>query len=167
MTVLIVMAIFDYAWTKYQWLRNNKMTKTEVKDERKAMEGDEETKRKIQAKGLARIAQRLRESVPQADVIITNPTHFSVALKYDRGNMSAPIVVAKGQDHLALKIREIAKEFNIPILERKPLARALYASCEVGTEIPHDLFKAVAEVLAYVYRLKNPWGYQKQQSGGK
>jgi flagellar biosynthetic protein FlhB len=164
MTILILMATFDYVYSKFQWLKNNKMTKAEVKDERKAMEGDEETKRKIQHKGLARIAQRLRESVPRADVIITNPTHFSVALRYDRGTMSAPIVVAKGQDFIALKIREIAKEHGIPILERKPLARALYASCEVGSEIPQELFKAVAEVLAYVYKLKNPHQAQQQRT---
>ena len=159
MYVLIAFAIFDYFWSKFQWLKQNKMTKVEVKDERKAIEGDEATKRKIQQKGLQRIMQRIQESVPQADVVITNPTHYSVALSYDRDKMSAPRVVAKGRGHLALRIREIARESGVPMVERKPLARALYASVEVGSEIPGELFKAVAEVLAYVYKLKNPYKY--------
>ena len=160
--ILIAIAIFDYVWGKFQWMKQNKMTKDEVKDERKSVEGDETTKRKIVAKGLQRIMQRLSFSVPKADVVVTNPTHFAVALKYDRKSMKAPMVVAKGKDHIALKIREIARESGVPILERKQLARSLYASVEVGREIPFELFKAVAEVLAYVYRLKNPWGYKNQ-----
>jgi flagellar biosynthetic protein FlhB len=154
--VLIAFAIFDYFYTKWQWLRENRMTKQEVKDEKKSIEGDEATKRKIQSKGLQRIMERIQSSVPQADVVITNPTHFAVALKYDRDSMVAPKVVAKGKGFLALRIRKIAKAADVPVLERKLLARALYASCEVGTEIPKDLFKAVAQVLAYVYKLKNP-----------
>jgi flagellar biosynthetic protein FlhB len=152
--VLIALAAFDIVWGKFQWLRTNKMTKQEVKDERKATEGDETMRRKIIAKGMQRLAQRLKKTVPKADVIVTNPTHFAVALRYDRENSAAPIVVAKGADFMAFRIREIAQEHGIPILERKALARALYASTEVGREIPRDLFKAVAEVLAYVYRLK-------------
>ena len=155
--VLIAIAIFDYVYGKFRWLQQNKMTKNEVKDERKAVEGDEETKRTIVLKGRARIQQRLRETVPTADVIITNPTHYSVALKYDRATMAAPVVVAKGRNFIALKIREIARERGIPVLERKPLARALYGSVEIGAVIPRELFKAVAEVLAYVYRLKSPY----------
>jgi flagellar biosynthetic protein FlhB len=154
MLVLAVLAIFDWFWSKFQWLKNNKMTKAEVKDERKAVEGDEETKRRIQAKGLQRIIQRIKQTVPQADVIVTNPTHFAVAIKYDKEKMNAPMIVAKGADHLAARIREIAQEAGIPILERKILARALYFSTEVGSEIPRDLFRAVAEVLAYIYKLK-------------
>lgn len=164
MKVLIVFAIFDYFWGRHQWLKQNKMTKAEVKDERKAVEGDEDTKRKIQQKGLQRIIQRLRQTVPKADVVVTNPTHFAVALKYDRDNMSAPQVVAKGKDHMALRIRELAKESGVPILERKTLARALFASVEVGNSIPKELYRAVAEVLAYVYKLKNPFRAQQQQS---
>jgi len=166
--VLIAFAIFDYFWSKYMWLRQNKMTKEEVKDERKSVEGDEKTKRKMQAKGLQRIMERIRSSVPQADVVITNPTHYAIALKYDRDTMRAPKVLAKGKGFLALRIREMAKEAGVPILERKPLARALYASAEVGSEIPYDLFKAVAEVLAYVYRLKNKStpGQQVVHEGG-
>ncbi len=163
MYILIAIAIFDVVWGKFQWLKQNKMTKEEVKDERKAVEGDEQTKRRIVAKGLQRIAQRLRQSVPKADVIVTNPTHYAVALKYDRGIMKAPTVVAKGTGFMALKIREIAKEAGVPILERKPLARALFASVEVGKEIPLELYKAVAEVLAYVYKLKNPWAHRQNE----
>lgn len=165
--VLIPLAIFDYAWGKFQWLKKNKMTKQEVTDERKAVEGDETVKRKIQAKGMQRLLQRIRNSVPQADVVVTNPTHYSVALKYDRETMSAPVVVAKGKGFVALRIRELAREAGVPVLERKPLARALYASVEVGATIPHELFKAVAEVLAYVYRLKNPYKKYANQSAGK
>lgn len=155
--VLIGLSLFDFFYGKFRWLKQNKMTKEEVKDERKSIEGDEETKRSIMRKGWARIQQRLRETVPTADVIVTNPTHYSVALKYDRTTMAAPIVVAKGKNFIALKIREIARENGIPVLERKPLARALYSSVEIGAVIPRELFKAVAEVLAYVYRLKNPY----------
>ncbi len=156
MYVLIALAIFDYVWGYFQWLKVNKMTKQEVKEERKSVEGDEEIKRRIQMKGLQRIMQRIQETVPMADVVVTNPTHFAVALKYERGKMTAPLVVAKGVDFLAQRIKEIARESGIPVLERRSLARALYSSTEVGSEIPYELFKAVAEVLAYVYRLKNP-----------
>lgn len=167
MKVLIMFALFDYFWSKHQWLKQNKMTKPELKDERKAVEGDEETKRKIQQKGMQRIVQRIRQTVPKADVIITNPTHYAVALKYDRDSMAAPTVVAKGADHLALRIREIAKESGVPILERKTLARALYGSVEVGSTIPKELYRAVAEVLAYVYKLKNPFRRTQQAEGVK
>ena len=156
MYVFFALAVIDYVWGQFQWLKKNKMTKEEVKEERKSVEGDETMRRKMIAKGMARIAQKLRKSVPKADVIVTNPTHYAVALQYDRKRHSAPIVVAKGTDFIALRIREIAAEHGIPILERKALARALYSSTEVGTEIPRDLFKAVAEVLAFVYRLKRP-----------
>lgn len=157
MYIMFGVAAFDYFYGKYRWFRINKMTKDEVKDERKATEGDDTTRRKIIAKGLQRIAQRIATTVPKATVVITNPTHYAVALQYERGIMKAPKVVAKGTDYLAMRIREIAKEAGVPIVERKSLARALYASVEVGNEIPYDLFKAVAEVLAYVYKLKNAW----------
>ena len=154
--IFIAFAAFDYFYTRYLWFRQNKMTKEEVKDEHKMVEGDETTKRRIQAKGLQRVMQRIKTAVPKADVVVTNPTHYAVALKYDRGTMAAPVVVAKGADHLALRIREIARESGVPVLERKLLARALYGSTEVGSTIPRELFKAVAEVLAYVFRLRNP-----------
>jgi flagellar biosynthetic protein FlhB len=163
MYILFAISIGDVAWGKYQWLRQNKMTKDEVKDERKAVEGDETMRRKIIAKGQQRLVNKLKSSVPKADVVVTNPTHYAVALKYDRDRFAAPIVVAKGTDFMAQRIREIAAEHGIPILERKALARALYASTEVGSEIPRDLFRAVAEVLAYVYRMKRP----RQQAGAR
>ncbi|MCI5064404.1 flagellar biosynthesis protein FlhB [bacterium] len=164
LSVLIAFAIFDYFFTKWQWLRQNRMTKEEVKDERKSLEGDEKTKRQIQAKGLQRIVERIQNSVPQADVVITNPTHYAIALRYDRETMAAPKVVAKGKGFLALRIRKIAKEAGVPVLERRLLARALYAATEVGTEIPADMFRAVAQVLAYVYKLKNPHAAQQWSS---
>ena len=156
MYVLIILAIIDWFWGKYQWLRQNKMTKEEVKDERKAQEGDETTKKKIQMKGFQRIWMRIKKSVPRADVVITNPTHYAVALKYERNKMGAPVILAKGKGFLALRIREIAREHGIPVLERKPLARALYDTGEIGKEIPYELYRAVAEVIAYIYRLRNP-----------
>jgi flagellar biosynthetic protein FlhB len=154
--VLVAFALFDFVYGKFQWLRLNKMTKDEVKDEKKAIEGDEATRRRIISKGMQRITQRIKASVPKAHVIITNPTHYAVALKYERGIDDAPIVVAKGRGEIALRIREIAKEAGVPIIERKVLARALYASARVGSIIPNDLFKAVAEVFAYLYRVKTP-----------
>lgn len=162
MYVLIAMAIFDYSYGKYQWLRNNKMTKEEVKDERKAQEGDEATKRMILSEGMKRMWHRMQMAVRKADVIITNPTHYAVAIQYDKASMRAPVVVAKGRGFVALRIREIATENQIPVVERKPLARALFASCEVGSEIPYELYRAVAEVLAYVYRLRNPWAQHRK-----
>ena len=155
--VLILLAIIDYVWGRFQWLKQNKMTKDEVKDERRSIEGDEETRRRIQWKGIQRVVQRIKNSVKQADVVITNPTHYAVALKYDRDSMVAPQVVAKGRGHMAQHIKKLARESGIPVLERKVLARAIYNSVEVGATIPRELYRAVAEVLAYVYRLKNPW----------
>jgi flagellar biosynthetic protein FlhB len=154
MSLLFILAILDLAWQKWRTLKKLKMTKQEVKDEGKAAEGDQTTKRRILSLGMQRARQRMMKDVPKADVIVTNPTHISVALSYSGEPGTAPIVLAKGQGYVALRIREIAKENNIPIVERKPLARALFASVEVGKEIPYELFKAVAEVLAYIYRVK-------------
>jgi len=158
MYVLLFFAAVDWGYGKFQWLRNHKMTKEEVKDERKAIEGDETTRRKIIAKAMQRATQRLKQTVPKATVVVTNPTHYAVALRYERNETAAPIIVAKGTDFMAQRIREIARENGIPVLERKALARALYASTEVGSEIPRELFKAVAEVLAYVFKLRAPRG---------
>ena len=130
------------------------MAKQDVKEEFKQQEGDPKIKGKIRQKQRQMAMARMMQEVPKADVIVTNPTHFAVALKYESG-MSAPIVVAKGQDLVAQKIKELARESRIPIVENKPLARAIYAAVEVGGVIPQELYKAVAEVLAYVYRLKN------------
>ncbi|HMO18407.1 MAG TPA: flagellar biosynthesis protein FlhB [Oligoflexia bacterium] len=154
MSMLLILAIIDYSW---QYWRNNKklkMSKQEIKDENKATEGDEVTKRKMLANALQRARKRMMQDVPKADVVVTNPTHIAVALSYSGEAGSAPVVLAKGRGFVAKRIREIAKENGVPIVERKPLARALFASVEVGKEIPYELFKAVAEVLAYVYRIK-------------
>lgn len=118
------------------------------------MEGDPLIKGKIRERQRRMALQRMMQEVPKADVIITNPTHFAVALKYEGSEMDAPQVVAKGQDYVALRIREIAKEHGVIIMENKPLARALFQRAEIGDTIPADLFQAVAEVLAYVYRMK-------------
>ncbi len=152
--VIMIMAVLDLAYQKWQLTQDLKMTKQEVKDEYKQMEGDPQIKGKIKQKQREMAMMRMMQEVPKADVIVTNPTHFAVALSYHKG-MSAPIVLAKGQDLVALKIKEIARQSRVPIVENKPLARALYASVEVGENVPQELYKAVAEVLAYVYRLKH------------
>nr|WP_237088726.1 EscU/YscU/HrcU family type III secretion system export apparatus switch protein [Paenibacillus larvae] len=130
------------------------MSKQEIKDEFKKSEGDPLIKGKIRERQRRMAMQRMMQEVPKADVIITNPTHFAVALRYDAAEMEAPAVIAKGTDLIALKIKEVAKENGVTIMENKPLARALYAQVEIGQAIPADLFQAVAEVLAYVYKAK-------------
>jgi len=136
------------------------MTKQEVRDEAKQSDGDPKIKARIKALQREWAMQRMMEEVPKADVVVMNPTHFAVALKYKRDEMGAPAVVAKGRNHLALKIKELALESGVPVVEDKPLARALYKSLEIGEEVSVDLYKAVAEVLAFVYRL-NKKGTQK------
>lgn len=153
--VLIILAIIDFAWQKYQFHENLKMTKQEVKDERKQQEGDPIIKQRIRQKQFEMFRNRMMVGVPEAEVIITNPTHLSIALRYNRITDPAPIVVAKGAGYVALKIREIAKENGITIVEDKPLARTLFKNTDIGDAIPESLYKAVAETLAYVYRLKN------------
>lgn len=151
--LLLVLAIIDYVYQRFRNERELKMTKQQVKEEMRRMEGDPHMKqrRRDVARQIAR--NRLRSDVPKADVIVTNPTEFAIALKYDGGTMHAPKVVAKGQGHIALFIRQIAAANGIPILERKPLARALYRLVDVGQEIPEQFYAAVAEILAYVYEL--------------
>jgi flagellar biosynthetic protein FlhB len=131
-----------------------RMTKQEVKDEYKQSEGDPQIKRKIRSKMMEISQRRMMQQLPQADVVITNPTHFAAAIKYDKETLQAPILLAKGADYLALKIKEVAKENQIEIVENKPLARMLYYNVEVGDEIPAELYQMTAEVLAYVYKLK-------------
>ena len=129
------------------------MTKEEVKDEFRNMEGDPKIKARRREVQLQLAMQRLRKDVPTADVIVTNPTHLAIAIRYDDKNMPAPKVVAKGADYMALRIRQVAAEFGIPIVERKPLARAMYDNVEVGQFIPENFYRAIAEILAYVYEL--------------
>ncbi len=152
--LLLIIGIIDFLWEKWRTYKKLKMSKQEVKDENKATMGDESVKRKIIAQGMQRIRQKMMQDVPKADVVVTNPTHIAVALSYTGEDGKAPVVLAKGRGFVAQRIREIAKQNNIPVLERKPLARALFASVEIGKEIPYELFKAVAEVLAYVYKIK-------------
>jgi flagellar biosynthetic protein FlhB len=132
-----------------------KMSKQEVKDEYKNAEGDPQIKGKLRSKMREVSMRRMMQSMPQADVVITNPTHFAAAIKYDKTTSSAPVLLAKGADYLAQKIKDVAKENNIEIVENKPLARMLYYNVEVGAEIPPELYQMTAEVLAYVYGLKN------------
>ena len=154
LAVLIVIGAIDRAYQIWQHTQDLRMSKQEVKDERKSSEGDPSTKaRRMRiAREIAR--QRLQSAVPKADVVVTNPTHFAVAIQYDPEKMNAPKVVAKGADFLAMQIRLIASANGVAIVERKPLARALYRSVEVGQEVSAELYEAVAEVLAYVYRLE-------------
>jgi len=151
---LLVLGALDYMYQKYEFEKNIRMSKQDIKDEYKKAEGDPMIKGKIRERQRRMAMQRMMQDVPTADVIITNPTHYAVALKYDGTKMQAPEIVAKGQDFTALRIREIAKENGVMIMENKPLARALYAQAEIGDTVPADLFQAVAEVLAYVYKLK-------------
>ena len=152
--VMIFLAALDFSFQKYTYLENLRMTKQEVRDERKDLEGNPQIKQRIRSVQMEMVRRRMMAAVPEADVVITNPTHFSVAIKYDTENDAAPVVVAKGQNEIALKIREIAKESNIPLVEDKPLARTLYKTVDVGQLIPASLYKAVAEILAYVFKLK-------------
>ncbi len=150
---LIILGILDYAFQKWQWERQNRMSKHEVKEEMRMTMGDPMVKQRQRTFARKILSQRLQQSVPKADVVVTNPEHISIALKWDPNTMNAPKVLAKGTDFLALRIRQIALANHVPIVERKPLARAMYPVVHVGQEIPSNFFQAVAEVLAYVYRL--------------
>jgi flagellar biosynthetic protein FlhB len=158
--VLIILAVLDYAYQIWQHNKSLRMSKQDIKDENKQTEGDPLIKSKIRQKQRQMAMSRMMKEVPKADVIITNPTHFAVALKYEAG-MIAPVVVAKGQDLVAQRIKEIAREANVAMVENRPLARALFAATEVGGIVPPELYKSVAEVLAYVYRLKPKTKYRK------
>ncbi len=150
-----LLALLDVPFQLWQYQKKLRMTKEEVKRENKEQEGDPHVKARIRAVQREMARRRMMAAVPEADVVVTNPTHFSVALKYDAEKMGAPIVVAKGRGDVALKIRELAKEHDVPLLEAPPLARALYAHCELEQAIPAALYTAVAEVMAYIYQLNN------------
>ncbi|MGJ9381425.1 flagellar biosynthesis protein FlhB [Salipaludibacillus neizhouensis] len=152
--LLIFLSILDYMYQKYDHEKNIRMSKQDMKDEYKKTEGDPLIKGKIKEKQRQMAMSRMMQEVPKADVVITNPTHYAVALKYEDGKMEAPVVIAKGVDYIALKVINVAKNNEVITVENRPLARALYAQAEIGDQVPEDLFKAVAEVLAYVYRIE-------------
>ncbi|SDN28556.1 flagellar biosynthesis protein FlhB [Alkalicoccus daliensis] len=152
--LLIFLAILDYMYQKYDFEKNIRMSKQDMKDEYKKAEGDPLIKSKIKEKQRQMAMSRMMQEVPKADVVITNPTHYAIALKYDDHNMEAPVITAMGVDYIAVKIKNTAKNNNIVMVENRPLARALYAQTKIGDQVPEDLFKAVAEVLAYVYRMQ-------------
>lgn len=149
--VYIILGLADYAYQKWKFKNDMKMTKQEVKDEYKNAEGDPKIKGKQRQRMMESSRRRMMNNVPQADVVITNPTHIAVAILYDNTKDEAPRVVAKGEDYLAFKIRDVAKDSGVPIVENKPLARALYATVEIDEVIPPELYQAVAEILAVVY----------------
>lgn len=151
--LLIILALLDFWFQKFQHTKDLKMTRQEVRQELKDMDGDPMMKQRRARVARQLAMQRMAQQVPNADVVITNPTHLSIALRYDSETMGAPKVIAKGADLMAMRIRQIATANGIPLVERKPLARALYASVEVGDEVPEEHYTAVAEILAYVYRL--------------
>jgi flagellar biosynthesis protein FlhB len=153
--IFVVLALLDFLYQRWQFTQDLRMTKQEVREEMKRMEGDpliREQRRHIQRQ---MVMQRMSAEVPKADAVITNPTHYAIAIRYDADTMAAPKVVAKGADYMAKRIREIAMEHDVPIIEKAPLARALYPAVEVGQEVPLEFYRAVAEVLAFVYQLQN------------
>lgn len=152
--VLLVLAFLDLAFVKWSYLQNMRMTKEEVKQEHKETEGDQQVKGRIRRLQYEQSRRRMLQIIPTADVVITNPTHFAVALKYDREKMAAPVVIAKGADHLAQRIKQIARDNRVMLVENRFLARELYATVKEGHEVPESLYTAVAEVLAYVFSLK-------------
>ena len=152
--VYMVIAFLDYAYQKHKFKEDMKMTKQEVKDEYKNQEGDPQVKGKQKQRMQEASRRRMMQQLPEADVVITNPTHYAVAIKYDPDKYDAPYVIAKGEDFLAQKIKEIAREHDVEIVENKPLARMLYANVDIGGLIPPELYQSVAEVLAFVYHLK-------------
>lgn len=154
---VVVIAIIDYVYQRYTHNKDLKMTKQEVKEEYRQMEGDPHIKGKIKQKQRQMSTQRMMQAVPTSSVIVTNPTHISIAIRYEKGKDTTPVVVAKGADIVALKIREVAKENDIPIIENKPLARLMYKEVEIDKEIPQDMYQAVAEVLVAVYKIKNKY----------
>ncbi|RKX25687.1 MAG: flagellar biosynthesis protein FlhB [Candidatus Zixiibacteriota bacterium] len=151
---ILVIAILDYMYQRYEHEKSIKMTKQDVRDEYKDSEGSPQTKSRVRQIQREMSRKRMMTEIPTADVVVTNPTHIAVALKYDPNEMDAPTVIAKGQRLIAQKIKEIARKHGIPIIEDKPLARSLFKMCEIGQIVPANLYRAVAEILAHIYRLK-------------
>lgn len=152
--VLLLLAILDYLYQKFDFEKNLRMSKQDIKDEYKNSEGDPLIKSKIKQRQREMAMRRMMQEVPNADVVITNPTHYAIALKYDENKQDAPFVIAKGVDHIAQKIKYVAGENEVIMVENRPLARALYDQTDIGQAIPEEFFKAVAEILAYVYKTK-------------
>ncbi len=152
--MLFIISILDYFYERYEYEKQLKMSKQDVKDEHKNAEGDPLIKSKIKQRQREMSMRRMMQEVPKADVVITNPTHYAIALKYDENSMDAPRIVAKGTDFVAQKIKLVAKEHDVIMVENRPLARAMYDQVQIGDQVPEEFFKAVAEVLAYVYRIK-------------
>ena len=150
--LMLVLALFDYIYQRWEFMEGQKMSKQEVKDEMKQSEGDPQVKSRIRSMQMSAARQRMMQEVPKADVVITNPTHIAVALVYDQENSEAPIVVAKGAGLMAEKIKKIAREHGVPVVENKALARLLFKTVELNQMIPETLYQAVAEVLAYIYK---------------
>ena len=153
--VYLIVGLADLIFQKWKFKNDIKMTKQEVKDEFKNAEGDPQVKSQIKQRMREASSRRMMKSVPQADVVITNPTRLAIALKYDSKVANAPVVVAKGEQYIAEKIKETAKESNVPVIENKPLARMLYATVDVGEQIPPELYTAVAEILAIIFTKRN------------
>ena len=151
---LAVLAAFDFAWEKFQYHKRLRQTRQQLKEETKEKEGNPEIKQRIRSIQRKVAQKRMMQEVPKADVIVSNPTHISVAVKYDQDTMISPRVVAKGADQIAFKIREIAQKYQVPVVENVPLARTLYKTVRIGESIPRTLYKAVAEILAFVYKMK-------------
>ena len=150
---MFAIAVIDYLYQRHAYMQKMRMTKKEVKDEHKEQEGSPEVKSKLRAMRAKMSRQRVMVAVPKADLVITNPTHYAVALEYKPEKMETPVIVAKGQDEIALMIRTIAKEHKIPVVENPPLARLLYKDLEIGMEIKEQHYKAVAEVISYIMKL--------------
>jgi flagellar biosynthetic protein FlhB len=165
--VMLFLALLDYAYQRYRHEKDLKMTKEEVKEELRRMEGDPVIKRRRRKVQWQLALQRLQSAVPKSDVVVSNPTHVAVALKYVAEKMNAPKVTAKGADYLALRIRQIAAAAGVPVVERKELARAMYDVVQVGQEIPEKFYQAVAEILAYVYELRSGTGPRPASVSGR
>ncbi len=163
--VFLVLSLFDYLFQKRQHRESLKMTKEEVKEERKTYEGDPQIKQRLRQRMQEVLSRNMMEKVPTADVVVTNPTHFAVALEYDRRTMEAPTVTAKGQDNIAARIREVAVANDVPVIENKPLARALHAEVEVGDVVPERYYEAVVAVLKHVYAMKKAEKREKWWGG--
>lgn len=161
---LFVLGVADYAWQRRQFFSQLKMTKEELKQEMKESDGDPFMKAQIRRKR-QEMLNRMMSAVPNADIVVTNPTHYAVAIKYDPLTMAAPIVVAKGERLIALRIKEVALKSGVPVLEEPPLARALYAAVDIGHPVPANLYRAVAEVLAWLYALRDRRPFQWQRTG--